>query len=194
MELVVPPTGLASRSVALAIVVGLHIILVVLAIKSLSVRKMVDAADQPLFYVKLTVKPISPSLHIVAPDFSQIPPAISLDTAVINSLQIDGDVAADDAEPSYKLPIANSDKYQHLFDPRIRERLQNLKHFTKSKTRSVDGVQILDLGNGECELTTVGRSAAGRPSESVTVKCGNNESEQMIENMEKALADPLGLK
>lgn len=194
MELVVPPTGLASRSVALAIVVGLHFILVVLAIQNLSMRKLVDTAEQPLFYVNLAVKPISPTLEIIAPDFSQLHPAISLDAAVVNTVRIDVEAATDDPEPSYSILPANSGKYQHLFDPRLRERLQNLKHFTKSKTRSVDGIQILDLGNGECELTTVGKSATGRLSESVTVRCGNNESEQMIENMEKALADPLGLK
>ena len=95
----------------------------------------------------------------------------------------------------YKLHNKNSDKYQHLFDPRLREKLQNLKHFTKSKTRSVDGIQILDIGDGMCELTSLSNapSSSGSGGESAVVKCGNNQSEQMVENMEKTLKDPLGI-
>jgi len=92
---------------------------------------------------------------------------------------------------NYQLRNKNSDKYKHLFDPRLREKLQNLKHFIKSKTRSVDGIEVLDIGNGMCELTSVSNSPSS--SGSAVVKCGNNESEQMVENIENALKDPLGI-
>ena len=122
----------------------------------------------------------------VQPDLSSVKPPTELQFPPMEA------VPALTAEPSF---LKKKDAYQHLFDPRLREKLAQLKHFTKSKTRSVEGIEIVDLGGGICELTSLdsGSGSTGLPG-SVQVKCGNNESEQMIENMEQALNDPLDLK
>lgn len=195
MELAIQPKGFAARSSALTIVVVFHIIFALLAGKSFSVRKQMDSEEQPLLYINPPLKPAPSNPDVILPDFSHSRLTISVDSPVINPVPIELDPEAINAESSnYTISSAKAEKYQHLFDPRLRERLQNLKHFTKSKTRSIGDTQILDLGNGQCEYTWVSSSRTGPPSVSVQVKCGNNESEQMIENMEKALADPLGLK
>ena len=100
------------------------------------------------------------------------------------------------SDKPYEFVDPGSAQYQHLFDPRLREKLKSVKHFSKSKNRSVDGIEISDMGDGTCMLTSLSSQQSGNSAGPgwVVVKCGNNESEQMIENMEKSLSDPLGLK
>jgi hypothetical protein len=194
MEFAIQPKGLAARTGALTLIALFHIVLIYLANKHFSLKREASRDEVLLHFINHPVLIVPSQPEISAPDFSVSRSRHSPNLPEIDRLQIEADTADYAEPPTYAFPERGSEKFQHLFDPRPRERLQNLKHFTKSKTRSIDGIQILDLGNGRCELTFVGSSKRGLPSESVEVKCGNNESEQMVENMEKALADPLGLK
>lgn len=183
------------QAFALTATLVIHLVLVYLLSTQSRPHQSPSVIESTIQYL-IIAPAAAPAVRITLPDvniYTQLP----INTlAPIDKIQLDEGMPGVDVPTAdiYQFPDKGASKFQHLFDPRLRNRLQNLKHFTKSKTRSVDGVQVLDLGDGNCEFTTVGTSKTGRMSESVVVKCGNNESEQMVENMEKALKDPFGLR
>lgn len=91
---------------------------------------------------------------------------------------------------SYKLANKKAEQYRDIFDPRLREKLENLPLRVSKKLKIQHlgvGVTLEDIGGGLCIYGDALRKEGRK------VKCGPDEGELMMQNVEKALADPLGI-
>jgi hypothetical protein len=92
---------------------------------------------------------------------------------------------------AYELPNKKSERYKNVFDPKLRKKLQELPPVVKAKPKIQYlgvGITLEDIGNGKCIYGDAFHKAGS------IVKCGPNEGERMMQNVERALEDPLGLK
>jgi hypothetical protein len=101
------------------------------------------------------------------------------------------DITVEQPSTHYEFPNKKAGRYKDVFDPKIRKKLENLsvKIMPKPKIQYLGvGITLEDIGNGKC---IYGNAFTGEGS---VVKCGPDEGERMMLNVERSLDDPLGLK
>lgn len=97
----------------------------------------------------------------------------------------------DSSVDTYEFPHKKSDRYNDVFNPELRKRLQELtgRKMPKPKIQYIGvGITLEDIGDGKCIYGDAFHKSGA------VVKCGPDQGEIMMENVEKSLADPLGLK
>ncbi len=184
------PTSKKSSLVLFLVVFLMHVLLVFYMLKyGVKVREALVVEAQVNL---MLLKPENNS----AP-FSDLPinpdeRSVILLEVVIPEIEIkELDLGVSDFNDTYELHNKNSDKYKDVFDPKLRKKLQALPPQVKKKPKIQYlgvGITLEDIGNGMCiygdALHKTGRK----------VKCGLDQGEQMMLNVEQALADPLGIK
>ena len=151
---------------------------------------------------------VVPALKMVLLSPVKIPIKTELDIPLIESVSIKTEVVLPaiffekEAQPAlditfeqsskyYEFPNKKAERYKDVFDPKLRKTLEDLpiKTMPKPKIQYLGvGITLEDIGNGKC---IYGNAFAG---EGRIVKCGPDEGERMMLNVERALVDPLGLK
>ena len=87
-------------------------------------------------------------------------------------------------DKSYELPNKSSNRYQEIFDPKLRQKLQALHQpsIVKPKIQSLGiGVTLENIGDGKC----IYGDAFNRTGK--IVKCGPDEGERMMNNINEEL-------
>lgn len=121
------------------------------------------------------------SLPIIVPEL--VFPQFETDISILNASDFLG-------QEAYELPTKKSGRYKDVFNPELRKKLQDLpeRKIAKPKIQYLGvGITLEDIGDGMC-LYGDAFAKTGQK-----VKCGPDQGEQMMLNVEHALADPLHL-
>jgi hypothetical protein len=176
------------------IVVCVHLLLIVIVLnvkvrqrQSYIAESVFNMVQLPSEKLELNIEPEKPLKHIQL----HIPP-LTLPSYSVNDFEVEpANLSATEFAAPYEFPSKKDNLYKDVFHPELRKKLQNLlpsiKHKPKIQHLGV-GITLEDIGNGKCIYGDAFHKD-GR-----IVKCGPDQGEQMMENVEKALADPLGLK
>ncbi|GGY68265.1 hypothetical protein GCM10011613_10590 [Cellvibrio zantedeschiae] len=143
---------------------------------------MYVVADVPVFSVEAPAiqsdiqlsSPVSPELIFPEPEKN---------VSTLNMREFLG-------QETYEFPTKKSGRYKDVFNPELRKKLQDLpeRKVVKPKIQYLGvGITLEDIGNGMCLYGDAFLKTGYK------VKCGPDQGEQMMINMEHALADPLHL-
>jgi len=131
-----------------------------------------------------------PSLNFMT-HLTQIPlPNIEIaeaPTQTMNATSIEMD-------KSYELPNKSSNRYQEIFDPKLRQKLidsEVFNHRPVSKKSNIwteaDGRVFVDVGNGNCMVTMPKIDSHERGAILGFTRCGKTDSEKFMDNVTTAL-------
>lgn len=178
-----------SRSLAVICVVAFaHVIVIILAMNMKAKQRELrpEGAINLATVLKkpegLFLEPKKPLIYIRPPQPIYYPRIQIAEPALLVGEPVDF---------TSQLPSQASKQYTDVFDPKLRKKLQDLpvRKKTEPKIKRLGvGVTLEYIGDGICifgdSVNKTGRK----------VKCGADSGEQMLMNVERALADPLGLK
>lgn len=119
----------------------------------------------------------------VQPDF-QIPAIKNIE---IDKANLDLSI---DPNTHYELPSPHSDRYANVFDPRLRKQLQeNHQVVSKAKIAKLrtwndgSGNTVAEVGEGDCIRSMPGGDGVGITWSTLHFKCGKDESDRMMDNI-----------
>ena len=175
------------------VIVILHLALIVVVLNTKVKQR--EASVTPAFkmiYLSQVKIPIQTELNIPVIERVSIKAAMVLPEIVIEEqAQTTLDITFEQSSKHYEFPNKKAGRYKDVFDPKLRKKLEDLpiKTMAKPKIQYLGvGITLEDIGNGKC---IYGNAFTG---EGRIVKCGPDEGERMMLNVERALDDPLGLK
>jgi hypothetical protein len=182
-----------ESAVILFLIVILHLVLIVVALNAKIKQR--EAAVTPAFkmiYLSHVKIPIPTELNIPVIEHPTVKASMALPEIVIEEkAQTALDITVEQPTSHYEFPNKKAGRYKDVFDPKLRKKLVELpiKTIPKPKIQYLGvGITLEDIGNGKC---IYGNAFTG---EGNIVKCGPDEGERMMLNVERALDDPLGLK
>lgn len=183
-------TATSRSSLLLAIVVFfIHFLVIVLLLNNRAVKPSSDS--ELLLQIRLLspdkLKSISPSIDIYLPTQAAVVTIKNLELPAIAIEEIDSNPGR----------VASSRQSEsNIFDPKLRKTLsdmysrpaaqpfQGLKSWTDSS-----GTQIVEVKKGECIRAMPGGLHEPGDNWSLRFKCGKNEGEQMIDNINADMAE-----
>lgn len=175
------------------VIVILHFILIVVALNAKIKQRgpLVSPAFKIIYLSQINI-PVQTELNIPVIEHPTVKALMALPEIVIEEqTQTALDITLEQSTSHYEFPNKKAGRYKDVFDPKLRKKLEDLriKTIPKPKIQYLGvGVTLEDIGNGKC---IYGNAFTGEGS---VVKCGPDEGERMMLNVERALDDPLGLK
>ncbi len=170
-----------------------HLILIVVALNAKI--KRLEASVAPafkVFYLSQVKIPLEIELNAPVVEPAVVKASIVLSEIVIEEpTQTSLDFTIEQPTSHYEFPNKKAGRYKDVFDPKLRKRLEDLpiKIIPKPKIQYLGvGITLEDIGNGKCIYGDAFHKTGN------IVKCGPDEGERMMLNVERALDDPLGLK
>jgi|GEM_PF-650662 len=105
------------------------------------------------------------------------------------------DITPDNSSSNYQLVAPDSDKYQTVFDPKLRKKLIDLESLNRSRATTKhnaswtadDGRVYTYMGDGACLVTNLKTDWRDRGTSYTRVKCGKTDSEKMIDSIDADL-------
>lgn len=174
------------------LVLILHMVLIVLAFNTqIKLREAAVTPGFKIIHLAQVKIPVQTELNAPVIERTVINVSMALPDIVIEE-QIQTAIITSIEQPKshYEFPSKKAGRYKDVFDPRLRKKLEDLpvKTIPKPKIQYLGvGITLEDIGDGKC---IYGNAFSG---EGRTVKCGPNEGERMMLNIERDLDDPLGL-
>lgn len=175
------------------VIVMFHVALILVALNAKIKQR--EASVTPAFkmiYLSQVKIPIQTELNIPVIKNPTVKTSMLLPEIVIEEqAQAALDITVEQPTSHYAFPNKKAGRYKDVFDPKLRKKLEDLpiKVIPKPKIQYLGvGITLEDIGNGKC---IYGNAFTG---EGNIVKCGPDEGESMMLNVERALDDPLGLK
>ena len=190
-----------SSALLLSLVVVFHSVIIFLMLNSKAIQRSNLSYQKPLQLLQLQPerKIISnqiglQSLNIHAPEIRLTLPETIKDN---KSLEFsESDLRGLPSEDTYELPSKNAHLYNDVFDPRLRKQLQE-NHQVVSKAKraklrtwqDVAGNTVVEVADGSCirSMPSIGNSRETNWS-LLRFKCGKNEGERMMDNVNADLA------
>lgn len=153
----------------------------IMQLRELPTKNIYSVSETEIPNINVDVKPI----HLVVPEITfKENNKTPLDLSVITSDQ------------TYELPDANAELYKDVFDPKLRKKLQEAHAARKPKKqesletwRASNGTTLVDMGSGECMASMPQMDLRDRGTNwgLLRVKCGETESERMMNNIDADL-------
>lgn len=179
--------------VVFIVIVFFHLVLILVVLNEKMEQREVSVTPAfKMIYLSQVKIPLQTELNIPVVKRISIKASIMLPEIVIEEkTQTALDITFEQPSNHYEFPNKKAGRYKDVFDPKLRKKLLDLpiKAMPKPKIQYQGvGITLEDIGNGKC-IYGDAFSGGGR-----IVKCGPDEGERMMLNVERALDDPLGLK
>jgi hypothetical protein len=175
------------------VIVILHLALIIFVLNAkIKQRETSVTPAFKMIYLSQVKIPVQTELNIPVVERASIKASMVLPEIIIEEqTQTALDITIEQPSTHYEFPNKKAGRYKDVFDPKLRKKLEELpiKSMPKPKIQYLGvGITLEDIGDGKC---IYGDAFAGGGS---IVKCGPDEGERMMLNVERALDDPLGLK
>ena len=186
-----------NQSLLLLVILVVHLLLLVLVFSFGWSSK--QTLTPVMRFVDVKEQVVQPAEVPSAPNIEVNDSHIHLDVPVVAPLYFQNDLVdyrLDLSEPqsTYSLPSRNSDKFNDVFDPRLRKSLQENYRVSKSTSlkkhdawTNAHGQNFIETGDGNCLIEMHKFDSGDRARNWGITSCGKTDSEKMMDNVEQDL-------